>query len=148
MICFSFWFWLWYAFYNRPLKNHIIVLSKCTSRLVDKGIHIKLVSSVKTASEFKPSIDPEPNSLMFLTQFWPTCRIVHFTSLRLIFANRFWLVDYRYQKIGNTEEHVSNWANFSTLKITSYSILNIIDFKQSICRRLFNAITATLRSYW
>ena len=45
----------WYAFlcgfdsdvffYNRPLKKHIILFSKCTSRLADKRIHIKLVSS-------------------------------------------------------------------------------------------------------
>ena len=39
------WFWLWCAFYNRPLKKHIILFSKCTSRLADKRIHIKLVSS-------------------------------------------------------------------------------------------------------
>ena len=45
MICFSLWFWLWCAFYNRPLTKHIILLSKCTSRLADKRIHIKLVSS-------------------------------------------------------------------------------------------------------
>ena len=46
MICFSLWFWLWCAFYNRSLKKHIILLSKCTSRLANKRIHIKLVSSV------------------------------------------------------------------------------------------------------
>ena len=45
MICFSLWFWLWCAFYNRSLKKHIILLSKCTSRLANKRIHIKLVSS-------------------------------------------------------------------------------------------------------
>ena len=45
MICFSLGFWLWCAFYNRSLKKHIILLSKCTSRLVNKRIHIKLVSS-------------------------------------------------------------------------------------------------------
>ena len=28
MICFSWWFWLWCAFYNRALKKHIILLSK------------------------------------------------------------------------------------------------------------------------
>ena len=47
MLCFSLWFWLWCAFYYRPLEKHIILLSKCTSRLVDKRIHIKLVSSVE-----------------------------------------------------------------------------------------------------
>ena len=46
MICFTLWFWLWCAFYNRSLKKHIILLSKCTSRLTNKRIHIKLVSSV------------------------------------------------------------------------------------------------------
>ena len=45
MICFSLWFWLWCAFYNRSLNKHIILLSKCTSRLTNKRIHIKLVSS-------------------------------------------------------------------------------------------------------
>ena len=45
MIWFSLWFWLSCAFYNRSLKKHIILLSKCTSRLANKGIHIKLVSS-------------------------------------------------------------------------------------------------------
>ena len=48
MICFSLWFWLWCAFYNRSLKKHIILLSKCTSRLGNKRIHINLVSSVRT----------------------------------------------------------------------------------------------------
>ena len=46
MICFSLWFWLWCAFYNRSLKKHIILLSKYTLRLANKRIHIKLVSSV------------------------------------------------------------------------------------------------------
>ena len=46
MVCFSLWFWLWCAFYNRSLKKHIILLSKCISRLANKRIHIKLVSSV------------------------------------------------------------------------------------------------------
>ena len=46
MICFSLWFWLWCAFYNRSLKKHIILLPKCISRLANKRIHIKLVSSV------------------------------------------------------------------------------------------------------
>ena len=32
-------------FYNRSLKKHIILLWKCTSRLANKRIHIKLVSS-------------------------------------------------------------------------------------------------------
>ena len=45
MIFFPLRFWLWCAFYNKPLKKHIILLSKCTSRLADKRIHIKLVSS-------------------------------------------------------------------------------------------------------
>ena len=36
----------WCAFYNRPLENHIIILSKCISRPTDQRIHIKLVSSV------------------------------------------------------------------------------------------------------
>ena len=36
MICFSSWFWLWCAFYNRPLKKHIILFSKCTSRQLTK----------------------------------------------------------------------------------------------------------------
>ena len=45
MLCFSLWFWLWCAFYNRSLKKHIILWSKCTSRLANKRIHIKLVSS-------------------------------------------------------------------------------------------------------
>ena len=48
MICIYLWFWLWCAFYNRLLKKHIILLSKCTSRLADKRIHIKLVSSGTT----------------------------------------------------------------------------------------------------
>ena len=48
MICFSLWFWVPCAFYNRPLKKPIILLSKCTSRLVYKRIHIKLVSSVNS----------------------------------------------------------------------------------------------------
>ena len=46
MICFSLWFWLWCAFYNRSLKKHIFLLSKCTSRLANKRIHIKPVSIV------------------------------------------------------------------------------------------------------
>ena len=46
MISFSLLFWLWCAFYNRTLKKHIIPLSEYTSRLADKRIHIKLVSSV------------------------------------------------------------------------------------------------------
>ena len=46
MICFSLWFGSDVLFYNRPLKKHIILFSKCTSRLADKRIHIKLVSSV------------------------------------------------------------------------------------------------------
>ena len=46
MICFSLRFWVWCAFYNRPLQKHIILLSKCTSRQADKRIHIKLVSCV------------------------------------------------------------------------------------------------------
>ena len=54
MICFSLRFWLWCAFYNRLLKKHIILLSKCTSRLADKRIHIKLVSSVMTS--IKPKV--------------------------------------------------------------------------------------------
>ena len=47
IMCFSLWFRLWcffFFFYNRRLKKHIILFSKCTSRLVDKRIHIKLVS--------------------------------------------------------------------------------------------------------
>ena len=52
MICFSLWFWLWCAFYNRPLKKHIILLSKCTSRLGNKRIQIKLVSSVSFDEQF------------------------------------------------------------------------------------------------
>ena len=52
MICFSLWFWLWCAFYNRPLKKHIILLSKCTSWLADKRIHIKLVSSDLISTDF------------------------------------------------------------------------------------------------
>ena len=52
MICFSLWFWLWCVFYNRPLKKHIILLSECTSRLADERIHIKLVSSDRTAWTF------------------------------------------------------------------------------------------------
>ena len=36
---------LMFFFYNRSLKKHIILLSKCTSRLANKRIHIKLVSS-------------------------------------------------------------------------------------------------------
>ena len=40
-------FWPWCAFNNRSLlKKHINLLSKCTSRLAEKRIHIKLVSSV------------------------------------------------------------------------------------------------------
>ena len=46
MICFSLWFWLWCAFTIDHLRSIIIFLSKCTSRLADKRIHIKLVSSV------------------------------------------------------------------------------------------------------
>ena len=34
-------------FLNGLLKKHIIILSKCTSRLADKGMHIKLVASDK-----------------------------------------------------------------------------------------------------
>ena len=51
MIFFSLWFWLWCAFYNRSLKKHIILFSKCTSRLPNKGIHIKLISSVRRRLE-------------------------------------------------------------------------------------------------
>ena len=57
----------WYAFlcgfgsdvlfYNRPLKKHIILFSKCTSRLVDKRIHIKLVSSEKILHFGRPQTD-------------------------------------------------------------------------------------------
>ena len=53
----------WYAFlcgfgsdvlfYNRSLKKHIILLSKCTSRLANKRIHIKLVSSASWPSQIK-----------------------------------------------------------------------------------------------
>ena len=52
MLCFSLWFWLWCAFHNRPFKKHIILLSKCTSRLADKRIHINLVSSVSEIKQF------------------------------------------------------------------------------------------------
>ena len=38
------------CFYNRSLKKHIILLSKCTSRLANKRIHIKLISSATSAS--------------------------------------------------------------------------------------------------
>ena len=49
----SFIVWLWCAFYNKPLKKHIILLLKCTSPLADKRKHISMVSdnNVKSSCE-------------------------------------------------------------------------------------------------
>ena len=71
-ICFSLWFWLSCAFYNRSLKKHIILLSKCTSRLANKGIHIKLVSSVKGSQlgAFYPAIVYYSVLLPWIQTFW------------------------------------------------------------------------------
>ena len=73
MICFSLWFWLWCAFYNRPLKKYIILLSKCTSRLADKRILFKLVSI-----EFKLTTN---ESIQGSAKIWLKVRLKYSTFL-------------------------------------------------------------------
>ena len=70
MICFTLWFWLLCAFYKRSLKEHIILLSKCTSQLGNKRKHIKLVSSEQASVFFyaNPNVICKVNARLFLYQ--------------------------------------------------------------------------------
>ena len=63
--------------WNSLNSYHILlrlILITCKKRAVN--------NLLETAGELKASIDPD--SVVFLTQFWPTCGMVNFVSERLI----------------------------------------------------------------
>ena len=97
MICSSLWFWLWCAFYNRSLKKNIILLSKCTSRLANKRIHIKLASSAwRRVRKHYNSPSLTDMWMLFVPSFPRLCwlsAIISFQTCRnknIVYVSWFW----------------------------------------------------------
>ena len=105
MICFSWWFWLWCAFYNRALKKHVILLSKCTSRLADKNIHIKLVSSV-----YKVLL----SSCEYHNNTWQLIVFIH--EYQIIFIGKFTTTVRPTDTVKNLKKKIQSHTNVSPEK--------------------------------
>ena len=109
MICFSLWFWLWCAFYNRLLKKHIILLSKCTSRLADKRIHIKLVSSVLSLIW-----NAFPLCGLFFVKHSPYLHVFIYIPLSRIRCF-YWVKFQMYEYVRKITENMCVWYGFNVI---------------------------------